>query len=88
MTYSELLRVREEVVESKIEFDKAKAKFRQLISTDFKITKHELVDLLFFVKNNKNQTHIFEIYEYFSILLEIKNMFTINGVEKKNYSFT
>jgi hypothetical protein len=88
MTYSELLRVREEVVESKIEFDKAKAKFQQLISTDFQITKHELVDLLFFVKNNKNQTHIFEIYEYFSILLEIKNMFTTNGVEKKNYSFT
>lgn len=75
-TYAELLDVRNEIAESEVYFKKAAQKFRHLISTDFQITKHELADLLFFVKNNNNN-RVFEMYKYFSILFEIKSLFML-----------
>ena len=89
MTYSELLRVRDRVSESKDDYEKAALKFRDLIYTDFPITKHELIDLLFFVKHKNNKNHVSSIYKYFSILLEIKSFLfsSPSHIQKKNYSF-
>ena len=89
MTYSELLRVRDQVSESKDDYEKAALKFRDLIYTDFPITKHELIDLLFFVKHKNNKNQVSSIYKYFSILLEIESFLfsSPSYIQKKIYSF-
>jgi len=75
-SYSELLAVRERVSESEVDFKRAAIKFRHLVSTDFEITKQEFADLLFFVKNKNKKDRVFAMYKYFSILLEIKSLFS------------